>query len=78
MGPRVFLGRPGQEGFPRQRRTPAPEDLLPTDHGRGEELVLQIAVQETHTLHQLQHLLGFGDVPAQRLFAGHTQEFTLP
>ena len=63
-------GRAGRPG-PRPR---AQTISLPRVDGRGEDLVFEVAVEKIRFPGQGQHLLGFLDVPAERLFAGDADE----
>jgi hypothetical protein len=73
----MLLGGPGEIGRAGQGRPAGPDDLLAADDRRGEDLVLEIAVEQARFRGEFEHSLGLPDVAPERLLAGHTHEFGL-
>src|SRR5438132_2297777 len=63
-------------GPPGQRGTAGPGELLSARHGRREDQILEVAIQQPGLLDQLGHAPRFGDVPAERLLARNADEPT--
>ena len=77
MGAAVLLGRPSEVRPAGQGGTAGPEELPASlDLGR-EALVLQVAMLETGSLHQLADPLGLGHVPRQGFLAGDAPQLSL-
>ncbi len=70
----MLFGGAGQVGPPGDGRRPPPDDLLAPGESGGEDLVLQIAMQQSRALHELKHALRFGDGAGERLLAGDADE----
>ena len=74
----VLFGGARQVGATGRRHRAAPDDLLAALNGRGEHLVLQIAVRQAGRLSQAQHFARLGQGAPQRLLAGDGADLGRP